>query len=185
MATGKVLVYTLSALAFCACQPAAVAQTPGGVNDAARVAETVKQKAKASEKAEGRQDLIKDKVQVKRSREGEAVIEQTGEASSYGEGFHGKTTASGETFNQNDMSAAHPTLPMGTEAKVTNLETGQSVDLRINDRGPYAKGRDIDVSKKAAEELGMVKAGVAPVKIEAKVPATDAEQNSADPEQKK
>lgn len=73
----------------------------------------------------------------------------------------------GETFNQHDFTAAHPTLPLGTEATVTNLETGKSVELKINDRGPYSKGRAIDLSKEAAKEIGMKKDAVTSVKIEA------------------
>lgn len=107
---------------------------------------------------------------MKTDAKGEPVIEQVGEASWYGKDFHGEKTASGETFDQHDLTAAHPTLPLGTEATVTNLETGKSVDVEINDRGPYTKGRDIDLSKEAAKEIGINKDGAAPVKIEAKVP---------------
>ena len=138
--------------------------------EAKKIAEKVKRKAEITEKAEGRQDLVKDKVTVQQGNDGKPIVEQMGEASFYGPGFHGKKTATGEKFDQNDKTAAHPTLPLGTEATVTNLETGASVDVKINDRGPYVKGRDIDLSKGAAKELGMTKDGVAPVKIEAKVP---------------
>ena len=145
---------------------------------AEQVAETVRQKAQVLEKAEGSQDLVKDKVSLKKTAKGEPVIEQTGEASSYGQQFHGKTTAAGEKFDKNDLTAAHPTLPMGTKAKVTNLKTGKSVDVRINDRGPYVKGRDIDVSQGAAKKLDMTKSGTAPVKIEAKLPSSKAPTSS-------
>jgi rare lipoprotein A (peptidoglycan hydrolase) len=138
--------------------------------EAEKIAETVRQKAERTEKAEGRQDLVKDKVTVKQGDNGQPVVEQVGEASFYGPGFHGKKTANGEKFDQNEMTAAHPTLPLGSQATVTNLETGNSVDVKINDRGPYVKGRDIDLSKGAAKELGMTADGVAPVKIEAEVP---------------
>jgi rare lipoprotein A (peptidoglycan hydrolase) len=141
--------------------------------EAKKVAEKVKHKAEAAEKAEGSQDLVKDKVTVKEGDDGQPIVEQVGEASFYGPGFHGKKTAAGEKFDQNDKTAAHPTLPLGTKATVTNLETGDSVDVKINDRGPYVKGRDIDLSKGAAKELGMTKDGVAPVKIEAKVPPAE------------
>ncbi len=134
------------------------------------VAEKVEKKAEQTEKAEGKHDLVKDEVKVKTGAKGEPVVEQVGEASWYGTGFHGKKTASGETFDQHDLTAAHPTLPLGTEATVTNPETGKSVEVEINDRGPYRKGRDIDLSKEAAQEIGMKKEGAAPVKIEAKVP---------------
>jgi len=91
---------------------------------------------------------------------------QTGVASWYGPGFHGRATSSGEAYDQNDLTAAHPTLPLGTQARVTNLANGRSVDVRINDRGPFAKGRVIDLSLGAARELGMVGPGTAPVRIE-------------------
>ena len=152
-----------------------------------KVAETVKQKAQATEKREGSQDLIKDEVNVKKSVDGTPVIEQTGEASSYGRGFHGKTTANGEKFDKNNLTAAHPTLPLGTKATVTNLDNGKSVDVTINDRGPYVKGRDIDVSEGAAKELDMTKSGIAPVKIEAEIPVSEkpASKGSASAPQKK
>ena len=137
------------------------------------LAEKVEKKAKQTEKAEGKNNLVKDKVKVKTDAKGQPVVEQVGEASWYGKDFQGKKTSSGEIFNQHDLTAAHPTLPMGTKAKVTNLETGKSVQVEINDRGPYSKGRDIDLSKEAAKEIGMKKDGAAPVKIEAKVPPAD------------
>jgi len=141
--------------------------------EAKKIAEKVTRQVELSEKAEGSQDLVKDTVTVTKGEKGQPIIEQVGEASSYGRGFHGKKTATGEKFNQNDRTAAHPTLPMGTQATVTNLDTGTSVDVKINDRGPYVKGRDIDLSKRAAKELGMTKEGVAPVKIEAEVAPAD------------
>ena len=134
------------------------------------IAEKVEKKAAQTEKAEGKNDLVKDQVEVKVDAKDAAVVEQKGEASWYGKGFHGKKTASGKKFDQNDLTAAHPTLPLGTEATVTNLETGKSVDVEINDRGPYTKGRDLDLSREAAKEIGMKEDGAAPVKIEAKVP---------------
>jgi rare lipoprotein A len=80
---------------------------------------------------------------------------QSGAASWYGPGFHGKKTASGERFNTNALTAAHKTLPFGTEVRVTNERTGKSVVVRINDRGPYAHGSVIDLSKAAAEAVGI------------------------------
>ena len=79
---------------------------------------------------------------------------QCGGASWYGPGFDGKRTASGRTFNQNAMTAAHKSLPFGTEVQVTDQRTGKSVTVTINDRGPFVKGRIIDLSKAAATELG-------------------------------
>ncbi|MGN6736023.1 MAG: septal ring lytic transglycosylase RlpA family protein [Candidatus Binatia bacterium] len=145
------------------------AQDKPTTQDAQKIAEKVKQKAERSEKAEGRQNLVKDKVTVKKGEDGQPIIEQRGEASYYGPGFQGKKTATGQKFDQNQPTAAHPALPLGTKATVTNLENGKSVDVKINDRGPYVKGRDIDLSKSAAKDLGMTKQGVAPVKIEAEV----------------
>ena len=80
---------------------------------------------------------------------------QSGAASWYGPGFHGKKTANGERFNTNDLTAAHKTLPFGTQLRVTNERTGKSVVVRINDRGPYAHGRVIDLSKAAAQAVGI------------------------------
>ncbi|WP_411728047.1 septal ring lytic transglycosylase RlpA family protein [Methyloglobulus sp.] len=96
------------------------------------------------------------------------VHKEVGEASWYGPGFHGKETANGETFDQKEMTAAHPTLPMGTKAKVTNLDNGKKVEVRINDRGPYAEHRVIDLSSAAANKLDMKEDGTTQVKVETK-----------------
>lgn len=91
---------------------------------------------------------------------------QTGLASWYGPDFHGKETSSKEIYNMYDMTAAHKSLPFGTHVMVTNLENGKSVMVRINDRGPFVKGRIIDLSYSAARILDMVDQGVARVRIE-------------------
>ena len=91
---------------------------------------------------------------------------ETGIASWYGPGFHGKDTANGETYDQNDLTAAHRTLPMPSAVRVTNLENGRSIVLRINDRGPFARGRIIDVSRRGAQLLGFEKNGVAKVRVD-------------------
>ncbi len=83
------------------------------------------------------------------------TYDRIGQASWYGPGFHGKYTANGERFDQNDLTAAHPTLPMPSLVRVTNLESGKSVILRINDRGPFKNNRIIDLSKKSAQTLGV------------------------------
>jgi rare lipoprotein A len=88
---------------------------------------------------------------------------QGGVASFY---WQGSKTASGEKFNPGELTAAHPTLPFGTKLRVTNTHTGRSVTVRVNDRGPYVPGRVVDVSYSAAEALGMVNKGVAPVKLD-------------------
>lgn len=90
----------------------------------------------------------------------------SGMASWYGPGFHGRRSASGEAFNQYAMTAAHRTLPFGTQVRVTNLNNGQQVVVRINDRGPFSHGRIIDLSAGAAGAIGLRSAGVGPVQIE-------------------
>jgi rare lipoprotein A len=92
-------------------------------------------------------------------------ITETGKGSYYADKFQGRKTASGDIFKQEKLTAAHRTLPFGTKVKVINLANGRSVNVTINDRGPFAPGRRIDVSKKAARKLGMVDAGVASIEI--------------------
>ena len=92
---------------------------------------------------------------------------QAGTASWYGGFHHGRKTASGERFNMNAMTAAHPSLKMGTVLRVTNLDNGRTTSVRINDRGPFKRGRIIDVSAAAARALGMTQAGLAEVRVEA------------------
>lgn len=94
-------------------------------------------------------------------------VKGIGKASWYGPGFHGKKTASGARFNQHQLTAAHRSLPLGTRAVVTNLKTGKQVKVTINDRGPYVKGRSIDLSRAAAQKLGIERDGIALVRIEA------------------
>ncbi|MBL8675118.1 MAG: septal ring lytic transglycosylase RlpA family protein, partial [Rhodospirillales bacterium] len=91
---------------------------------------------------------------------------EEGNASWYGPGFHGKRTANGEVYNQNLPSAAHRTLPMPSVVRVTNLDNGASVVVRVNDRGPFAHSRVIDVSRAAAVELDMIRSGTARVRVE-------------------
>ena len=88
-----------------------------------------------------------------------------GKASWYGPGLHGRLTANGERYNQNAMTAAHKSLRFGTRVRVKNLRNGRSVVVRINDRGPFVKGRVIDLSAAAARSLKMIHSGVAPVEI--------------------
>lgn len=90
----------------------------------------------------------------------------TMKASWYGPGFHGRKTANGEIYDQMSFTAAHKSLKFGTLLKVTNPKNGKSVVIRINDRGPYIHGRDLDLSKAAALELGLMRKGVARMKVE-------------------
>lgn len=92
--------------------------------------------------------------------------DQTGIASWYGPGFHQERTANGETFDQNELTAAHQTLPMPSLVRVTNLDNGRSIVVRINDRGPFAAGRIIDLSRRSAQLLGMEQAGTAKVRVQ-------------------
>jgi rare lipoprotein A len=92
---------------------------------------------------------------------------EIGIASYYGREFHGRRTASGEIFDMSKLTAAHPTLPFDTIVRVTNLENGNVVTLRINDRGPFKKGRIIDVSYEAAKRLDFVRQGLIEVRVEA------------------
>ncbi|MEC8666006.1 MAG: septal ring lytic transglycosylase RlpA family protein [Pseudomonadota bacterium] len=94
------------------------------------------------------------------------TLVETGIASWYGPNFHGKMTANGEIFDQNELTAAHRTLQMPSLVRVTNLDNGRSLIVRVNDRGPYKRGRVIDLSKRAAELLGFKNAGTAKVRIE-------------------
>lgn len=111
------------------------------------------------------------------SRSGPLRKPQLGLASYYGPGFHGRETASGEIFDQTEMVAAHRTLPLGTVVKVTNLENGRAVALRVIDRGPYGrnyrKGTIIDVSKGAARQLRFIEDGLVRVRVEVVREAAD------------
>ncbi|MBI1302173.1 MAG: septal ring lytic transglycosylase RlpA family protein [Alphaproteobacteria bacterium] len=92
--------------------------------------------------------------------------DEKGIASWYGPNFHGKQTANGETFDQNELTAAHKTLPLPSIVRVTNLENGKSLIVRVNDRGPFSRGRIIDMSKRSAELLGFKQQGVAKVRVQ-------------------
>lgn len=97
--------------------------------------------------------------------------DETGIGSWYGEQFHAKTTANGEIFDMNDVTAAHPTLPMPSLVRVTNLENGRTIMVRVNDRGPYANGRVIDLSRRSAQLLGFERQGTAKVRVQYVGPA--------------
>jgi len=97
---------------------------------------------------------------------------EQGIASWYGDPFHGRQTSSGETYDMEEMTAAHRTLPFGTVLQVVNLDNGRTVQVRVNDRGPYVDGRVIDVSRRAARELDMVGPGTARVYVTVIEPAS-------------
>ncbi|MEM6907087.1 MAG: septal ring lytic transglycosylase RlpA family protein [Pseudomonadota bacterium] len=104
--------------------------------------------------------------------ERETILRELGSgvASYYGRRFHGRRTASGERFNMNALTAAHKTLPFGSRVRVTNRANGRSVIVRINDRGPFVRGRTIDLSRRAAKEIGMISRGHARVTLELMAP---------------
>ena len=104
---------------------------------------------------------------------------QVGTASWYGRQFHGKETASGERFNMYQFTAAHRHLPLGTMVRVTNLQNGESVVVRVNDRGPLPKSRIIDLSYGAARMIGMSGAGLEPVRLDILEPAPEIAQSEA------
>ena len=100
------------------------------------------------------------------SVESRPAYDEVGEASWYGEPYHGRPTANGEKYNMNKLTAAHQTLPFDTKVRVTNLRNGRRVTVRINDRSPLIGGRIIDLSRKAAKKLNMIEDGVTPVGLE-------------------
>lgn len=104
--------------------------------------------------------------EVAASEETRVAKTLSGPASWYGGKFHGRRTANGERFDMNEMTAAHRSLPFGTRVRVTNERNGRSVVVRINDRGPFVGNRIIDLSRGAAAAVGMVRTGVAPVRVE-------------------
>jgi rare lipoprotein A len=106
---------------------------------------------------------------------------QHGIASWYGPGFHGRPTASGERYDQDALTAAHPSLPFGTRVRVTNLDNGRAVDVRITDRGPFVGGRVVDLSRGAARAVGLLAAGIGPVRLEVLAAAAGAAPAAAEP----
>ena len=101
-----------------------------------------------------------------RNPSGKILLTLEGVASYYADEFHGKQTSNGEIYDMNDLTAAHRTFPFGTKVRITNLENGRTVVVRVNDRGPFHEGRIIDLSLGAAKELDLVKTGTARVRIE-------------------
>ena len=135
--------------------PADTTQTPPPVVESPTPPPKREPSPSARPKASGKQDST---AAVK--------LPQTGEASWYGPKFHGKTTASGETYDQEALTAAHASLPFGSKVRVTNLSNGKSVEVEITDRGPFAENRIIDVSRAAAKALEMKDSGTTKVRVE-------------------
>jgi rare lipoprotein A (peptidoglycan hydrolase) len=147
------------------------AETEYGVKASPRVVtvtNTVKSKRYAMPRGGGREMVGKPyKVRGKwyYPREEQGYVAQ-GKASWYGDAFHGRLTANGEVYDMHHLSAAHPTMPLPSYARVTNIKNGKSVIVRVNDRGPYSNSRIVDLSKRAAQLLDYTRAGTATVKIE-------------------
>lgn len=132
---------------------------PGNVDDgrAGTVASTRAAQAKEPARPDDRDDRVHRRVRESRT--------YRGHASWYGRSFQGSPTASGELFDMHALTAAHRTLPLGSYARVRNLDNGRSVVVRINDRGPHARRRTIDLSYAAARKIAMVSRGTAPVEV--------------------
>lgn len=134
------------------------------------VVEVVENKYVEAEKAAELQEEAAPKAMLKTTAVAtepkETATTTLGRASYYADKYHGRMTANGEIFDKRAMTAAHKTLPFNTVVRVTNLDNGKSVVVRINDRGPFIKGRTIDLSEKAAEDIAMVNKGVVDIKME-------------------
>jgi rare lipoprotein A len=159
----------LCAVALTAATLAACAQSPVGTNKSASLVAS----RQASPEPEAKAQFATNKrvVVVARKHTPFATNKHAAETLNASHGIasfyaHGSQTASGEKFDANDLTAAHRTLPFGTRVRVTNVSTGRSVTVRVNDRGPFVHGRVIDVSHSAAETLGMTEQGVANVKLD-------------------
>jgi peptidoglycan lytic transglycosylase len=150
----------LAAVALSACVTSGGTPTSRSVVQQSSTMDVASVMRQQSRRARSRQLANSQRVRTQQTRTQHA---SSGMASYY---RHGSRTASGERFNPNELTAAHPTLPFGTRVRVTNVTTGKSVTVRVNDRGPFVRGRVIDVSHSAAESLGMVGRGVAKVKLD-------------------
>ena len=128
---------------------------------------SLKGKAAHSVRSAKKHSGTKELSSVQPLPNGDKVLVAVGKASFYANSFHGSKTASGEQFDKKDFTAAHRSLPFGTVVRVTNLNNGKMVFVKINDRGPYIKNRIIDLSKAAARQLDLVDSGIGRVKIEA------------------
>jgi rare lipoprotein A len=113
-------------------------------------------------------DPVKAQPAATPAARSEPLARQHGAASFYSDRFGGRKTATGETFSQNKLTAASRDLPLGARVTVTNRQNGKSVDVKVNDRGPYVRGRVIDLSKSAARKIGLGAKGLAPVTVEAR-----------------
>lgn len=154
-------------LLACSTNPAKPTPVPKPVISEAEketVAQTTEEAAEPEVQPEPTPEAAPEPIVEESQERGSFIAE--GNASFYGAKFHGRKTASGAIFNKHAMTAAHRNLPFGTRVRVTHVHNGRSVVVTINDRGPFIKSRIIDVSRAAAEQLGMVQQGVARVRLE-------------------
>jgi rare lipoprotein A len=119
-----------------------------------------KDEKKPKEDSKGRDD------QRSKAASGKTLLSLEGVVSYYAHDFNGKMTSNGETFDMNDLTAAHRTFPFGTQVRVTNLENGKSVMIRVNDRGPFVEGRIMDLSMGAAKEIDLIKTGTTRARLD-------------------
>jgi rare lipoprotein A len=157
----RLLAVTLAAASLAACAQSSVVTQKSELR-ASRQA-SLDQDRTTSSMMKRRVAAVRKYTRVASRKDAGVKTASHGVASFYTEGTK---TASGEKFNTMEMTAAHPTLPFGTKLRVTNVASGQSVTVRVNDRGPYIRGRVVDVSYSAADALGMVGKGVAKVKLD-------------------
>ncbi len=159
----RLLAVTLGAASLAACAQSSVVTNRSASLSPSRQTAPEHHRTARSEPPQ-RVSVLRRHVPVVSAKDvGEGRVTSQGLASFYTEGTK---TASGEKFDTHDLTAAHPTLPFGTRLRVTNVTNGQSVTVRVNDRGPYVQGRVVDVSYSAAEALGMVGRGVSKVKLD-------------------
>lgn len=141
-------------------------QTSANYTSIQAAAPAVKSVSPESSNLQALRDSLAQAAEAKKAH-GKLFMITEGNASYYAHRFHGRLTANGERFNMHELTAAHKSLPFGSMVRVTNLANGKKVLVRINDRGPYIKGRIIDLSLEAAKEIGLLKKGVTNVRIEA------------------
>lgn len=158
--------YALAVVASIACGGSAALADDTGKAAAKKPAHAAAHAGKPAQKKKP----ARTAAQARHPAAGHAAQRRVGKASVYHDHFQGRKTATGETFSQHKLTAASRDLPLGSKATVTNQENGKSVDVEVNDRGPYVNGRVIDLSKTAAKQIGVDKQGVVPVIVEAKPP---------------
>ena len=159
----RLLATALAAASLAACAQSSVVSNNSGFLPATRQASLERQRTASLAPDSHVVSVKKHTPFARHDNAAAAPMASQGLASFYSEGAR---TASGEKFDANELTAAHPTLPFGTRLRVTNVATGRSVTVRVNDRGPYVAGRVVDVSYSAANALGMVGTGVAKVKLD-------------------